>query len=336
MNRLFVALVVLVTANAAAETLVSAGYQEAVFSVADADHYAEFFEQVAGWQILHEGKVEPELLAGWGLPAAATASEIVIANPGTSRGYVRLVQFEGVQQQQIRSSAQTWDTGGFYDVNSRVLDMAQKFAELQARGWQAYSDPVQFAFGPFEVREWLARGPDGIVLALIERIRPPLEGWPQLQQMSRLFNATQIVPDLDAARHFYIDQLGFKVYLDHSGPSPAAGPNVLGMPYNLAAEIPRRITIVHPEGTNEGSIELLQFDGLSGADFAARARPPNLGILMLRFPVSDLTAFVQHMHSENIELARPVTELELAPYGRVRMIAARGPGGVWLEFFETL
>ena len=108
------------------------------------------------------------------------------------------------------------------------------------------------------------------------------------------------------------------------------------MPYNLAAEIPRRITIVHPEGTNEGSIELLQFDGLSGADFAARARPPNLGILMLRFPVSDLTAFVQHMHSENIELAMPVTELELAPYGRVRMIAVRGPGGVWLEFFETL
>ena len=64
---------------------------------------------------------------------------------------------------------------------------------------QATSDPIEFNFGPFIVREWITRGPDGIVLAAIERVQPALEGWPQLRKLSRAFNATHIVPDIEAA-----------------------------------------------------------------------------------------------------------------------------------------
>ena len=317
-----------------AESLVSAGYQEAVFSVRDAASYANFFAEVGGWETLHEGSIAPELLRSWGLPEQARAIEIVVGNPGTARGYVRLVQFLGVEQLQIRSNAQSWDTGGFFDVNVRVLDMEAKFLALQGRNWQAASDPVQFGFGPFLVEEWLARGPDGIVLALIERIEPPLEGWPHLKQISRLFNATQVVSDFAAAKRFYLEQLGFEIYLENRGTSPEPGLNVLGMPHNLASQLPRTVVILHPDALNEGSVELLHFEGLRGADYSARAVPPNLGILMLRFPVTNLDAFAALVERENIEVAMRPMHVEIAPYGDARLMAVRGPDGVWLEFFE--
>lgn len=319
-----------------AESLVSAGHQEAVFSVTDADAWVEFFEDSAGWTVLHDGAADNAIIAAWELPGTASAREVVVGNPGTERGFVRLIQFAGVEQQQIRSNGQSWDTGGIFDVNSRILDMEKKFAELQRNGWQAAADPVEFSFGPFVVKEWLARGPDGIVIALIERVQPPLEGHPHLREMGRLINSTQIVADIEVARDFYMNKLGFKTYLDHSGPSENEGPNVLGLPHNIAARIPRHVSILHPQGSNEGSVELLQYDGLTGADFSERAVPPNLGILMLRFPVDDMSAFVAHVEKQDIEIAMPVTEVELPPYGRTKLMAIRGPGGEWLEFFELI
>ncbi len=334
MIRSFALIGLLVTQLATAESLVTGGYQEAVFSVSDADEWIETFEQVAGWEVLHDGDSDRNLLAAWDLLESASAREVVLGNPGTERGYVRLIQFDGVEQQQIRSSAQSWDTGGWFDVNSRIVSMDRKFAELQARDWQAASDPVEFSFGPFVVKEWLARGPDGIVIALIERVQPPLEGHPHLREMGRLINATQIVTDIEAARDFYMNKLGFQSYLEHVGPSKEPGPNVLGLPHNVAAEVTRHVSILHPHKINEGSVELIEFDGAKGTDFSARAVPPNFGVLMLRFPVADIDAFAAHIASEGIEVVMPPRAVSLAPYGDVILMAVRGPDGVWIEFFE--
>lgn len=319
-----------------ADAWLSAGYQEAVFSVSSLTGYQSFLESTAGWRVIAEGELPPPILHAWGLPEQAAARFVVMANPGTQRGFVRLVQFTDVDQQQIRSNAQSWDTGGWFDVNTRVVDMATKFAQLQAAGWQATSDPVRFRFAQFEVIEWLARGPDGIVFAMIERVAPELEGWPQLREMSRLFNATQIVTDLPEARKFYERVLGFQPYLEYSSASAKEGPNVLGLPHNLADDIRRDIAILSPDGNNEGSIELLSFDGLTGADFSHRAIPPNLGIVMLRFPTDDLSALHKHLQASDVEIAFAPIRINLPPYGDVMLMAARGPDGVWLEFYQTV
>lgn len=336
LSKILLLLPLLFSRGVAAETTIAGGYQEAVFSVSSIERYCDFFEEVAGWQVVTRGALSRAQLDAWGLEADASGREVVLANAGSQRGYVRLVQFSGVEQQQIRSSAQAWDTGGWFDVNSRVLDMAKKFSQFQARDWQSSSDPVEFSFGPFVVKEWLARGPDGIVIAMIERVAPALEGWPGIRELSRIFNATQIVSDMDAARDFYIEKLQFKVYLDHNGASKKPGPNVLGMPYNAADKVARQVSIVHPQGTNEGSIELLAFDGFTGADFSSRAVPPNLGILMLRFPVSDMHAFRAHVEAVGIETAFEPRDIEIQPYGLLRIMAIRGPDGVWLEFFQKI
>ncbi|MFL2482331.1 MAG: VOC family protein [Gammaproteobacteria bacterium] len=311
------------------------GYQEAVFSVSDIEAQVKFYTEVAGWEILSEGNVSQRLIEAYSLPKNTNAREVVMGNSGTKRGFIRLIEFVDVDQVQIRSSAQSWDTGGIFDVNFRVLSMQEKFKEMQKYDWQSASDPVEFSFGPFVVKEWLPRGPDGIVFAMIERVQPPLEGWPNLREMSRLFNATQVVADIEEAKDFYIDKLGFKIYLEHKGASSKEGPNVLGLPHNLTTKIDREVYILHPTGVNEGSVEILSFDGAVGRDFSALAVPPNLGILMLRFPVYDIDDIHQLSIDKNIEVIFPPMKVGLDPYGEIDLMAVKGPGGVWLEFYEN-
>ena len=310
------------------------GWREVVVSVSDLGTHEALFQAVGGWELRAGGSMDPAQLAMWGIPDRS-AEDRLMANPGTDTGMVRLVAIAG-SDRQIRPGSQSWDTGGWFDINLRVRDLEQKRAELLRRGWQANSDPVTFEFGPFEVTEWITRGPDGLAFALIQRHQPPLAGWPNLREFSRTFNATEVVADLPASVHFYTQILGFEEYLNHRGASTGSGHNVLGLPLNLAREVVRDVRVLHPQGTNEGSVELLAFEGLEGRDFSAQAVPPNLGILMLRFPVQGLDALAAHLDRAGVALTAPITAVHMPPYGRVRALALRSPSGSWLEFFELL
>jgi len=310
------------------------GWTEVVQSVSDLAYHRHFLQEVAGWKVINQGPVDSAALAAWQLDPAVTADQALMGNPGTERGYIRLVQFHGVEQVLIRSNAQSWESGGILDINVRVRDMEANFREIQSRGWHAYSDPVHYNFGPFEVKEWITVGPDGLSFALIERIKPALEGWPQLRDFSRAFNSTQVVSDMPAALHFYRDVLGFQKYLYWKGVSEKAGPNVLGLPQELTTQIEREVWILHPDGLNEGSVELLQFHGLSGRGLAPRTAPPNLGILMLRFPVDDLDALIKQLGEHGVDLQGPVSTTRFEPWGASRQISVRAPDGAWLDFYE--
>ncbi len=317
-------------------SLMDSGFTEVVVSVASLERGSLPYLETGGWEVLHRGSIPASRLRFLSLPADSEGEEMLLRNPGTERGFIRLVRFEtDIPTVQIRPSAQSWDSGGIFDFNVRVKDIETSFEHLRSLGWIGYSEPVEFSFGPFVVKEALARGPDGMVLAMIERVQPPLDGWPHLRRMSRVFNATQVVRDFDRSLRFFRDQLGFQVYLSHEGASPKPGPNVLGLPYNLTAEIPRQVVILSPDGKNDGSVELLAFKGASGADFSARAVAPNHGILSLRFPVLDLEAFQTALEKAGVEVLMGPVQLDLAPYGEVTALAIRAPEGARMEFYET-
>ena len=316
------------------DTTTPSGFHEVVFSVSDLEGAARFYQEVAGWEVIYLGSGDADLAKFWGLPCDQTIRQALLKNPGTERGFLRLVSFPGDEQQQMRSNAQTWDTGGIFDVNVRVLDIHAKFQQLRDRGWQFYSDPIQFHFGPFVVWEVLAKGPDGVVFAMVERVQPPLEGWPHLRELSQIFNSTQIVADFDTSLEFYRDKLDFKIYLEHEGPSKEAGPNVLGLPHNLANEIPRKVVILSPDGSNSGSVELIGFDGVIGADHSGHAVAPNLGILALRFPVENLAAYRQRLAGHGVTPVNGPSTLVIEPYGQVEVMTVRAPEGAWLEFYQ--
>lgn len=329
----FFLLCLLLVGMAQANDFKVGGFSETVFIVSDLDSATTFYQRYAGWEVRDESPVDDKLKQLWQLPDKASVTQRLLANKGTNTGFVRLIQITGVAQQQIRSNTQSWDTGGVFDVNVRVADMDSKFQQLQLAGWQSGSDPVGFTFGPFEVKEWITRGHDGVSFALIERIKPTLEGWPHLKDFSRVFNSTQVVKNIKQSLPFYQDILGFQIYLEHKGASKHAGPNVLGLPHNLTTQIPRSVYILHPDKLNEGSVELLQFHGAEGRDVSHLAKPPNLGIVTLRFPVTNLQKLKKTFEKHNVEIVSQTT-MQLPPYGIVDMLAIRSPDNTWLEFYS--
>jgi catechol 2,3-dioxygenase-like lactoylglutathione lyase family enzyme len=333
MKKLIAIIMCFYSLSVSAADFTLGGFTETVFIVSDADAAAEFYQTVAGWEIRSVDKVDDKLKALWQLPNSASIKQIVMANKGEQRGYVRLIEITGVKQELIRSNTQSWDTGGIFDVNVRVTNMAAKSSQMQKLGWTSSTNPVQFSFGPFVVKEWIVKNADGIAFAIIERIKPTLVGWPNLKEFSRVFNSTQVVENIETSLAFYQDVLGFKTYLEHKGASKTAGPNILGLPHNITTEVERSVYIVHPQGINEGSVELLQFHGAKGRNVSNLAKPPNLGIAMLRFPVDNLQRLEAHLRLNNIDIISK-QKLDLPPYGLVDILAIRTPDNTWLEFYE--
>lgn len=309
------------------------GFHEAVLVVQDRGAWKKIFGDFGTWEIVTEGPVDPKWLKLWGVEG--TASHTLMRNPGTERGYVRLIEFDGVDADVIRPNDQPWDAGGVFDLNFRVWNMVEARKQLMDQGWSSMSDPIEFTFGPFRVKEWIPRGPDSVRFAVSERVTPKLEGYPLLKRVSRSFNSTMVVADMPEARTFWQDVLGFKPYLEHKAPSKEAGPNVLGLPHNLATEIVREVYILHPEGTNEGSIELLSYDGATGHDFSSRTQMPNRGIARLRFPVSGIDAWIEKLENAGVAIHAEVRGAPLTGVGSVNVIAIEAPGGSMIELYEV-
>lgn len=313
---------------------VTGGYHELLIVTADRDKWTESFVPAAGWEVRESGAVDAGWLSLWGVETPAHYT--VIGNPGTERGFLRLIEFDGTAGDFIRPNGQSWDTGGIFDFNMRVADMSATRRALMDAGWTGASEPVEFSFGPFVVKEWLPRGLDGVRLAVIERVQPPLEGWPNMKKFSRAFNATMIVADIENARRFWRDGLGFRSYLDHKASSKQAGPNVLGLPHNLATEIVRDVSIMHPYGENEGSIELLAFEGARGSDFSSRTDMPNRGLARLRFPAKGLAEVREYITNLGYPVSDIVSGLPISGVGTVDVFVATAPGGTKVEIYEVL
>lgn len=313
------------------------GWQEAVLSVSNAAQWQAQLKDIAGWTAVHSGSVDAKQLAAWGLDKGVTAEAVVLQNPGESQGVVRLVQFEGAEQVQIRSSAQSWDTGGFLSLLLRSRGVDKNFADARRYQWTGYNDPVTLYLGPERrLRNVVLRGPDGINFGVYERVVPGLPGWPNIKKLSRPFNSMQIVKDRDVTVAFYENVLGFVSMSIGNSPAARADANNFGLPANLVTSIPLRSAIMHPVGGESGRIEFVEWDGLKGRDLSDRAVAPNLGILTLRFPVSDAAKRASDIVARGGRLMTKPTIVAMPPYGDVSLFSVTTPDGIFLEFFEPL
>jgi catechol 2,3-dioxygenase-like lactoylglutathione lyase family enzyme len=317
------------------------GFQEAVISVSDLQAATDTWRDVGDFEVVCQGPAGAQMARFWGLPQDARVDQVVLRKKDATRGFVRLVQFHGLPQVQIRSSAMTWDTGGIFDLYMYVDDVSAVFASLRRRGWQAYNDPVTYTLGPFTVTEVIVRGPDGEALCLMQRDAPPYDkarfgvvpgsgkgfGWP--------FNAALVATDFAAGERLFAGILGWKLHLGGDSASQPPGDNPLGLPKNIAREYSRQFAAYAPHPTDRnGSIQILVNKGIVGRDFSERTEPPNLGNLVLRVPVGDLAAFEQEFVRKGGTVAAPRTTLELEPYGKVAILSVKAPNGARIEFFS--
>ncbi len=311
------------------------GFQEAVLSVIDIDDTISFYKKVFGWEVLYKGQGSAALKKLWQLPEHCLIDEVLLYNPGTKEGFLRLVSFSNIDQTQIRASAQTWDTGGIFDINVRTKDMSNFYSDILNVGWHGYADPLRYTFGEYEVTEVLLKTPEGATVAVMERHRPALVGF-EFERISRIFNSSIITDDIEKSRDFYINKLGFKMFFQTPGDQRPHGPNVLGIPPNINGDITVPVDIYRPDIDSFGSIEVLELKQLRGKDCSAGAKPPNLGLVMLRFPVRDVAVYVEELEQKGVSLNAPVQTIDIHPYGKTKTFSVRSPEGAWLEFIELL
>jgi catechol 2,3-dioxygenase-like lactoylglutathione lyase family enzyme len=178
-------------------------------------------------------------------------------------------------------------------------------------------------------------GPDAVIIALIERLAPPLEqDWSGLEKFSHVFNSSQTVADMNRAIGFY-RKLGFIEVLHHHAPLSGRGGEVLGLEPDKAANIPVDLVILQPQGTMSGSVELVKVEGMSSRDVAARALPYNLGLNLLRFPVNNLRSFAKQIEKQGLlPVGGRIISTRLEPFGDTEIMALQTPDGAWLEFYQ--
>ncbi|MFW5816856.1 MAG: CpcT/CpeT family chromophore lyase, partial [Wenzhouxiangella sp.] len=229
-----------------------------------------------------------------------------------------------------------WDSGGYFSLMMRARGRESVYRDALALGWTAESEPVRFEFPPSVLANVVLKGPDGINIALYERLEPPLDAFWQFERLSQPFNAMQMVADIDRADAFFTSVLGMAHFWAGDYLDPEPGPNNFGLPHNLTTEIPRRTRILQPKAGETGRLELMQFAGLDGRDLSERARPPNLGIVSVRYPVADAEAALVQVRAAGGEAWRGPATINLPPYGRVRVFAVRAPDGAIVELFSAL
>lgn len=311
-------------------------WQEAMISVRDPDAAARFFVEVGGFEDVARGPLSASEIDYWGLETGAAGEFLLLKAPGSDHGYLRFVRFNGVEQTPVRVGARAWDSGGYFSLMMRARDLDAVYADALALGWMAESEPVRFEFPPSVLANVVLKGPDGINIALYERLEPPLDDFWRFDRLSQPFNAMQMVADIDPADDFFSRVLGMSHFWAGDFVDPVAGPNNFGLPQNLTTEIPRRTRILQPRPGETGRLELMQFVGLDGRDLSDRARPPNLGILSVRYPVEDVDAALARIEAAGGTAWRGPVDLELAPYGSVRVVAVRAPDGAIVELFSEL
>jgi catechol 2,3-dioxygenase-like lactoylglutathione lyase family enzyme len=310
-------------------------WSEAVVSVADIPLATRLFREYGGWRITHKGKVDRSELDYWKLPKSVSANFQRLCAPKADTGCIRFISFKGAKQRPIRPAARPWDTGGIFSLMIRSDDADALFNKALELGWWAESEPINFDFGGSKLRNVVLTGPHGINISVYQRREPPFTAFP-VGKMSQAFNSMQMVKDHASSLAWYRQKLGLGLLFNSDYLDPAPQVTNFSVPINLSTTIPRRAAVVHPKAGETGRIELMQFVGFDGRNFAEHASPPNLGIISVRYPVSNLAAYRAKLDAASVSIAYEAGNIPLAGIGKVALLAVRDPDGNLTEFYEAV
>ncbi|MFO1425601.1 MAG: VOC family protein [Steroidobacteraceae bacterium] len=319
-----------------AQLPITGAWHEAVVSVRDLDRWIEALDELFGWKLALRGPMDPAMLAAWRLAPGVRGDEALLVHPEDPPRCVRLVRFSGAPQVEIRSSGHHWDTGGIFSLLLYARDPDATFEAAQRHGWSAHMDPVDMHFGDRVLRNVVLRAWDGVCFGLYHQRTParPAAAW---SKAGMAFNGQQSVRDIGPARDFYARVLGWTPWFDARIGLTC---NNMGVPESLVPTQQQDVIIAAAGKDaaglwNYGQVELVGWPGLGGRDFAARAVPPNLGVLALRIPVADAAARARELRGLGAAPGAEPATVRLAPYGEVRLFGTRSPDGVIIEFFEV-
>lgn len=306
-------------------------WQEAVLVVADGDVWHRFFTEVAGWRQRFCDAASNRELRRMG-SRARQARECLYANRGDRRGWVRVIEVGSLAATPARIGTMPWDTGGFFSLMFYGADLDRSYAAAAELGFDSVARPIFLSASTSRLKNVVLEGPDGINIAIYQRLSPPLTAFPNMRQLSTAFNSMMMVSDVPAMEQFVEDVLDFDRVGSGSFVDPERGENNFGLPQNWADIVARQFSIYGPEPDLDGRVELLKFVGLDGRPVNP-GREFHRGILALRFPVADLSATLESVDAKPM---RSTSKVRLRPYGDVRIATFLSPEGGRFELMQVL
>ena len=312
--------------------------QEFVISVSDMKRTLPTFIDVMKWKIFDQGKADASVARLWGLDTETPIDQVLVGNPESKYGFIRLAEIKTDKKELIRPGGRWWDTGGIFNINLFFRDLDTAEVGLRAHGWFANNIASTYE-RPNNVKgkTMMMVGPDDVVLSFQQRISRPMTGWPNFEGASHIEVGYQIVTDINAWNEFYTKVLGFGALggVRELKSTEPAGPNVYGLPHNVVGLTDGFQANIKFRDKHEQSLGARQFTNATGYDFTAKANPPNLGVMTVRIPVTDVMAVRERIVAAKGDMPSDVQIVRLAPYGTVRALAVRSPGsGQWLELFQ--
>ena len=230
----------------------SKGFSHVVITTAHTPVLGGFFAAL-GWRSLTID-LSPDALTFWGVEQGEAPAMRWI--PPSNACEVLLIPMPQEVKVLRPVHCAVTTPGGLFDINMRTVDSDWSHDFLQSHGWQPLVDPVAWQFGDIETKEGLYIQEDGIVLAVMERLQPPLPTV-AFDRMSDVFNATQMVRRVDQTVTF-LKHLGFERFIQHHGPLPGEGPKVLQLEGHSADTGDIELAVLHPTGAMDGSLELVE------------------------------------------------------------------------------
>jgi len=310
--------------------------REVIYSTGNLQRAIDFFEGYGGWNRVGKYKTDRSVLSGWELPETTEADEVLVQSANYPSGQLRLMQFHNIEQEVIRSSQQPWDVGGIMDINLRVHEVSENFEKLREMGWHGLSDPMLQVMGPFKLYDILMRGYDDVIVAFTHRLEPPMELTAPINLPTHVYKTSLTVTDLEASKSFYVDKLGCEVLTEYAVIKDKPQENMFGLPFNLADKVTCKAVILSIHGGTDVDFQIIEFDGVTGKDYSAKAIPPNKGFLLYRVEVKNVQAYFDFVVGNGCEVKKSLSKQIIEPYGEVYVFSIISPDGAWFEFFESI
>jgi catechol 2,3-dioxygenase-like lactoylglutathione lyase family enzyme len=303
------------------------GFTTLVVASSRAEQLTQFYCEL-GWQ--HETKsISDDERDYWHASRAADHADVLIAPNADCEVLILNVTDDTPLLRPL--DAPLISPGGIFDINMRTHSTEFAVDYLKSHHWRLLMPPVPWQFGANSVLEFLAIQDDGIVLAVMERVTPPLEGI-KFDRMSEIFNSTQIVEDIERSTAFY-EEIGFRKFVDFRGNLPGEGARVLDLQDFSAEESRLCLTISHPAQKMEGSIELISVPNIQRRSLTKRAF--GRGLVALRIPTANAQALYDKVTNSSLDIPIAATLKERTIAGRTqRCFAVLSPDGARLDLFE--
>ncbi len=291
--------------------------------VASLDEALDLWAGTFGLSVAERRDGPDEALARlWDIEALDISRQALVTTPGETVGRLHLVEFVDPDPP-VRAGAAVFDSCP-KNLDVYVRDMPAQFAALKAAGTAFRNDTYSDVTAPngIRFREIHMPAHDAINVVLLELVGKAMTfsdaGYAGIGPL------ITIVPDAAAEKAFYQGVIGLDILSDNI----LAGPEIekmVGLPPGAALNV----SIWGKAGVDLGQIEIIEYQGVRGADLYPRARPKALGILHVTYHVAELDALLNRLKAAGTSCEGHGRVDTLAGVGET--VSFRTPSGFRIE-----